>query len=124
MEKNERGLKELEEKLPELDIQVGLETSSGDVEFYFELLKDFTELTIKQELEKYFREKDSKNYCIRIHGFKNTAYFIGAKALGDMAYEIEKLTHETLSEGIEELQRQLFERYDNICHQYNTITKG
>jgi len=123
MEKNERKLRELEERIPELDIQTGLATSSGDIDFYFELLMDFTELSIKQELEHFLSEKDSKNYCIRVHGFKNTAYFIGAKQLGDMAYEIEKITSEGLPKEVEELQKQLFERYDNICFQYNTLMK-
>ena len=79
-----------------------------------ELFKDFCELKIKEELLKYSQQSDYKNYCIRIHGFKNTAYSIGAKALGDLAYEMEKLSREGLPDELKELQRQLFEQYDRL----------
>ena len=42
-------LSEIREKLPELDLDMGLVTCSGDEEFYLELLKDFANLTIKEE---------------------------------------------------------------------------
>jgi len=71
-------------------------------------------LKIKEELLKYSEQSDYKNYCIRIHGFKNTAYAIGAKALGDLAYELEKLSREGLPEKIKDLQRQLFVQYDRL----------
>lgn len=81
--------------------------------------EDFVKLPIKEELASYFKEGDYKNYCIRVHGFKNNAYSVGAKALGDLAYEMEKRTLEGLPEEIEELQSRLFEQYDRICLQYN-----
>ena len=71
-------------------------------------------MKIKEELLEYSRQSDCKNYCIRIHGFKNTAYSIGAKELGDLAYEMEKLSREGLPEEIKELQEQLFEKYDRL----------
>jgi len=80
-----------------------------------ELLQDFTHLTIKEDLQKYFAEGDCKNYCVRVHGFKNSAYSVGARKLGDLAYEIENATRETFPENIQELQEYMLEQYDRIC---------
>ena len=108
----------LKEELPELDIAKGLATSCGDKDFYLELLNDFTELPIKNELNTYLRENNFKNYCIRIHAFKNSAYSVGAQALGDLAYQMECLTRQELPKQIEELQKELFAGFDRICEKY------
>ena len=108
----------LKVRLPEIKFETGLVTCSGDEEFYLDLFKDFTELTIKEDLEKYLSEGDYKNYCIQIHGFKNSAYSMGAMKLGDLAFEMEKLSRESLPDEIKDLQKQLFEQYNRICSQY------
>ena len=79
-----------------------------------ELLQDFTALSIKEELTGFVAGGDYKNYCIRIHGFKNSAYSIGAKALGDLAYELECMTRESLPKEVEALQEQLFAEFDKV----------
>ena len=114
-------LEKLRECLPEIHFGTGLATCSGDEEFYLELLQDFSELTIKEDLLEYFHKDDYKNYCIRIHGFKNSAYSIGAKNLGDRAYEMEKITREGITKELQELQELLFEEYDRICKGYREI---
>ena len=116
-----RILNELYEKLPELNVEAGLATCSGDEEFYLELLQDFVELTIKEELTKFAAQSDYKNYCIRIHGFKNSAYSLGAKELGDLAYNMECISREQLPEEVLILQKKLFEQYDRICKQYKDL---
>ncbi len=108
-------------KLPELDYKMGLATCAGDSDFYLELLKDFTELTIRDELNRFLKEEDAKNYCIRVHGFKNNAYSIGAKEIGDLAYELEKLTKDNVLDKVAELQRHMFELYDSVCRRYNEV---
>lgn len=99
----------------EINANIGLATCGGDVEFYLELLHDFTELPIKEELENYLKKNDYKNYCIRVHGFKSTSYSIGAKGLGDFAYMIEKKTKEGFPKEISDLQKELFTKYDLVC---------
>ncbi|MBO4982066.1 MAG: response regulator [Lachnospiraceae bacterium] len=117
-------LKEIHARLPELDLEKGLATCSRDVDFYLELLKDFTELTILEELSGYFRESDHKNYCIRIHGFKNNAYSVGATAIGDLAYKMEQSSREGLSETLRKMQERLGEQYERICVQYREIMEN
>ncbi len=111
----------IQTKLPELDYKMGLTTCAGDAEFYLELLKDFTELTIKDELNRFLKEEDAKNYCIRVHGFKNNAYSIGAKEIGDLAYELEKITKNDMFDKVQELQAHMFELYDSVCRRYNEV---
>lgn len=113
---------ELQKALPEFNFETALAICSGDKEFYLELVSDFTKLSIKEELTKYLNEGNYGDYCIRIHGFKNNAYSIGAKEVGDLAFEMEKHTREGFAEGICDLQEKLFEKYDRICLQYNDVT--
>ncbi|MBE5940114.1 MAG: response regulator [Lachnospiraceae bacterium] len=114
-------------RLPEVDFAVGLATSGGDEEFYLELFDDFTKLTVKEELTKFYQDRDYKNYCIRIHGFKSTSYSLGAKEMGDLAFEMEKLTRESFSDEITDMQEKIFKMYDRICQQYRkavSVQKG
>ncbi len=113
-------------KLPELDYTMGLSTCVGDKDFYLELLNDFSELPIKEELNKFLKEEDANNYCIKVHGFKNNAYSVGAKEIGDLAYKLEKITKEGMTAEVAELQKQMFELYDNVCKRYSevVVTEG
>lgn len=107
--------------LPEIDLEAAMATCSGDEEFYLELLYDFVKLSIKEELAEYYEAGNYENYCIRIHGFKNSAYSIGAKEIGDLAYQMEQTTREGFVEGLLELQEVLFDLYDRVCRQYDGL---
>ena len=107
---------------PEFDYEAALKTCMGDEEFYLELFQDFSRLPIREELEKYFSASDDKNYCIRIHGFKNNSYSVGAKELGNLAYEMEKVTKQGSFDGIAQMQKELLDEYDRICAVYGEIT--
>lgn len=115
---------ELMEKLPELNFEKGLKTCSGDEEFYLELLQDFVALPIKEELKNYVNRKDYTSYNIRIHGFKNSAYSVGAEKLGDLAYQMEKGTDGEPIEQLPGMQEMLFARYDRICAAYSEMKSG
>lgn len=114
-------LRKLQDELPELDYKTGLVTASGDEAFYLELLYDFTQLPIKTELSGCIAEDNYKNYCIRIHGFKSSAYSIGAAAIGDLAFRMEKLTEHGIPKEIQDLQNKLFEQYDRVCMTYKKV---
>ena len=116
-------IEQIGERLPDINLETGMATCSGDADFYLELLSDFAELSIKEELVQYYADGDFKNYNIRVHGFKNSAYSIGAKALGDLAYEMEKMTAKSFPIEIEMVQKHLFGQYDRICRCYKEIVK-
>ncbi len=111
-------LEKLRKKLPEINYRAGIMNCGGDEDFYLEIFHDFVRLPIKEELNGFLKKQDYKNYCIKVHGFKNNAYTIGASALGDLAYEMECVTKEDAPEDIQEMQICLFEQYDRIRQQY------
>ena len=109
----------LREKLPEIDFDKGLGSCCGDEDFYLEIFTDFVNIEIDEELSGYLNENNLKDYCVRVHGFKNNAYTIGAKALGDLAYELEKLSRAGSADEIPQLQEQLFKDFYRICEIFN-----
>lgn len=117
----EAAIAELGRLLPEIDIKNGLILCGEDKDFYFECFGDFDALTIKSNLVAAMNKKDYKTYCMHIHGFKNNAYTIGANELGDLSYEMEKLTKESWSDEVADKQNELFEKYDRICLTYKDI---
>lgn len=108
-------LERLRKSFPELNTEAGLTTCSGAVNFYLEIINDFIRLPIKEELSRYLEKGDLRNYCIRVHGFKNNAYSIGLREMGDLAYKLERLTKESFSEEVQNLQQKLFHQYDRFC---------
>lgn len=112
----------LEENLPELDVQAALSCCGGAKEFYVELLSDFLNLPIKEELREYLEKEDCKGYHVRIHGFKNSAYLVGAMELGDLAYEMEQKTKQEFANGAEEMQQHFEQQYDRICQKFVEIS--
>jgi len=115
---------ELYSKIPEINYEKGLVTCSGDEQFYLELLQDLVHCSIKEELKAYREKADYKNYCIRIHGFKNSAYSVGAVQLGDLAYEMEQNVKEGFDEKITDMEQDFFAKYDRICTQFIQIMEG
>ena len=117
----EEIMAELRKVLPEVNVEKGLANCVDDKDFYVELLNDYKNLNIKAELEKYMAENDRASYCIRIHSFKSSSYSVGADKIGDFAFEMEKMSRESLSSDIKEMQITLFEQYDRICEQLNEL---
>ena len=114
-------LERLQKNLPEINTDMGMTTCIGDVAFYKELLQDFIVLPIKSELDTFLAAQDAANYCIRVHGFKNNAYSVGAQALGDLAYQLEQLSRNNDLDKIPELHSQLFAQYEHICTIVKTL---
>ncbi len=109
------------EKLPMINTDTGLETCGGDEDFYMELMGDFIAMNIKEELVQFYQDNDYKNYCILIHGFKNNCYSLGAKELGDLSYELEKLSKEGFAEDILSKQGILFQQFEDICRGFSEL---
>ena len=114
----EKVLALLEKKLPELDLKIALSCCGGATEFYLELLSDFVKIPIKEELQMLIHNDNHKGYRVRIHGFKNSAYLIGAMRLGDLSRELEKMAEEGISGELQQLQAFFDEQFDRICEQF------
>lgn len=112
------SLDTLRTRFPEIDFDAGMLTCGGDESLYAELFRDFVELEIVDQLQQFYEKGDFKNYCIRIHGFKNSAYSIGAKEIGDLAFEMEQMTREEFPEELQTVWNKWMERYMDLCQRY------
>ena len=75
---------------PDIDIETGLE-NSGTAKAYLSVLQIFCSTIDEkaEELEHFYKERDIKNYTIRVHALKSSAMIIGAKELGEKARRLE-----------------------------------
>ncbi len=73
-----------------IDPLAGLK-NSGTTEAYLALLKIFYESIEEkaEELNRFYREEDYKNYTIRVHSLKSSARIIGAAGFGEEAQKLE-----------------------------------
>lgn len=117
-EKSVTTMERMHQLLPELNYEKAIEFCGGDEDFFIEVFGDFATMKVDAELEKLYEAGDVKNYHIRVHGFKNGAYSVGAKEIGDLAYELEKMTAEGFPKELPEKQAYMFEQYQNICGRY------
>ena len=88
----EEEIKYLREKLPDVDILLGLKNCGGTVADYLSVLKINYSYGNKnlEELEALLLHKDYQNYTIKIHAIKSTTKGIGALAVSEMARKHEE----------------------------------
>ncbi len=110
--------------ISKLDRAEALKNCGEDKDLCLEILKDYTMLTIKDELKGCVAANDFKNYCVKIHGFKNNSYLVGAKALGDLSFDMEAIAKNGFNDELFKMQDNLFQWYDDICDTYNNIMGG
>ncbi|HAM68078.1 MAG TPA: hypothetical protein DCP68_00465, partial [Ruminococcus sp.] len=69
----------------------GLEYCQNDMDFYRDLLREFTGSADEKiaEIVKFRQAGDWKNYAIRVHGLKSTSKMLGADALSELAKTLE-----------------------------------
>ena len=76
-----------------IDTGAGLRYSQRDVDLYNTLLKQYVkEAGEKQEkINRYYKDKDYKNYEILVHALKSTSRMIGAANMSEKAKKLEEL---------------------------------
>ena len=62
----------------------------GNTDFYKKMLDIFASSSHLKEINELFSSGDWKNYQIKVHALKGVALTVGAKALSDIAKEIEQ----------------------------------
>ena len=65
-------------------------------------------------MEKYYNEKDWKNYSVYVHSLKSSSKTIGVMDLYEMAANLEKASKENDSETIERNHAKAMTRYRKI----------
>ncbi|MBO5337263.1 MAG: response regulator [Lachnospiraceae bacterium] len=71
----------------QISMKLGMSYCNGDEEMYFDLLDAYYKQGLRyvEILEKYFAEKDWKNYAVTAHALKSTSLNVGARSFSDEA---------------------------------------
>ncbi|MBQ4311240.1 MAG: response regulator [Oscillospiraceae bacterium] len=74
-----------------VDIKTGLDYCMNDEDFYRQLMIQFADESIgkRRDIERFFAEKNLKDYEILVHALKSTSKMIGCTELSEKAKELE-----------------------------------
>ena len=102
-------------ELESIDPLSGIEYC-GSEEDYMETLAIFSASigSKSNKIEKAWQEQDLKNYTILVHSLKSTSRIVGAKALSELAFQLEKAGKEANAGLIEEKTPRLLELYRSL----------
>lgn len=97
-----------------IDYSVAIENCIDD-ETLTDALRDFIQTleTKPAEIERYWREKDYRNYTIQVHALKSTARLIGATKLSDDAKYLEQCGDAENVSAIDEKTDDLLNLYES-----------
>ena len=113
----------LEEMLPMIDVALGLEHCYGDKDIYVEVLRILYDEADSQlaDLQKFWQEKDYKNYIIQIHSLKTQLLNIGYSSLAEDARALETAGKEERYDFIEENQDAFLKEYRALKAQLEVV---
>lgn len=106
-------------------IEQGLAYSGEDRDFYVEMLSDYAESREERsrELEELLEKKDLAGYQICVHSLKSVSKMIGADAIAEKAYALEKASGDGDEEFIRENHADLLESFDKLATMITYVTK-
>ncbi len=107
-----------------LDIEKGMGYCGGDKELYADMVETFRAEAKLDEIEKFYKEKDLKNYRILVHAVKSTALSIGAVNLSEQAKALENAAKTDDEKFIEENHRRFMESYKEITGKIGAALNG
>lgn len=125
-EKEKADIKYLQETMPMVNVEKGIEICGKTVKDYLDILKITYTHGEKNlaELKSFLEQEDYGNYTIKIHSLKSTSMNIGAEAISGMAREQEMAGKGNNFSYIDENYEKLREKYmellacihEVLCH--------
>ena len=99
-----------------LDTAKGIAYCGDDAGLYRELLADYAKNMDDKiaEMNRYYDERDFKNYTIRVHAIKSTSALIGANDLSEKAKALEAAARENDEEYIRSNHKALMDDYEGL----------
>ena len=99
-----------------VDTSAGLNYCQNDTSFYEVLLEQYGNDAPKkkEEMNRFYGEKNWSDYAIRVHGLKSTSKMIGANKVSDLAKELEMAAKGGNSDVIENNHERLMEMYEEL----------
>lgn len=79
-------------EISSLSVEEGLVNTGGETDLYLDIATEYALSAEKQidKIQQFFEEKDIRNYTILVHSVKSSSRLIGATALSELAFELEK----------------------------------
>ena len=113
------------QSINEIDSREGVK-HCGSAEDYLAALKVFAEAIERNsdEIEKFFRAEDWKNYTTKVHALKSTARVIGAMELSERARRLEDAGNSGRIEAIVEETEPLLEVYRSFAGKLSPLIKS
>ena len=110
----EKQLHEVLQNLEGIDYKLAIENCLDD-ETLTEAIQDFLQSleTKPAEIERYWLDKDYRNYTIQVHALKSTARLIGASTLADDAFYLEQCGDAENETAIDEKTDDLLNLYES-----------
>ena len=111
-------------KVSDIAVEEGIQ-ASGSISTYVKVCENFYETAASRMkvIRDYFGEEDIKNYTIQVHALKSSARLIGANALSEKAFELEKAGHEGNWGKISKDTSELLADYEEMQKALGTIFK-
>jgi len=106
----------VEEKQDHIDRGAGLRFCGGKESFYKEILKEYLRdsASKRKSLERYYDEKNWKDYEITVHALKSSSRMIGAGELADIAARLEQAAKVPDADTIEKEQDGMMKIYGEV----------
>ena len=108
-----------------IQIEQGLAYSGEDRDFYIEMLTDYADSKEDRisELEQMLAKKDWNGYQICVHSLKSVSKMIGADAVAEKAFELEKASGERDEGFIGENHEEFIKSFDKLATMITYLTK-
>ncbi|MCH5341327.1 MAG: response regulator [Acetatifactor sp.] len=108
-----------------INVKQGIAYCGGKLEDYLEVVQIYytTGLDKKIDIQKFFEQKDWKNYSILVHAVKSTSQGIGASELSDMAKELERAGKSADEGYINSHHREMMEEYARVLEVLGADTR-
>ena len=99
-----------------INVKQGIAYCGGKLEDYLEVVQIYytTGLDKKVDIQKFYDQKDWKNYSILVHAVKSTSQGIGASELSDMAKELERAGKSSDEDYINSHHQEMMEEYARV----------
>lgn len=99
-----------------INVKQGIAYCGGKLQDYLDVVQIYYNTGQDKivDIEKFFKQKDWKNYSILVHAVKSTSLGIGAVSLSEMAKELERAGKSAEENYIQSHHREMMEEYERV----------
>ena len=114
LKKEAETKKDILDCLKGISVEDGLRNCGGNKNAYIRVLSTFAASNLLAGLEEYLNKEDADNYSVIAHSIKGACRNIGAKEVGDIAYDMELAGKNNDMEYIKEHHKEFAKEYGDV----------